>query len=112
MARKGRMGNEHFATCCCCIVVAALAVGFTYFVAKPPPRAVEAEEPSAPAAPDVTCSVAGTPTIIGQHRTAEDFERAAKEILKRLPDAEASARSDELPIVGHIPMPKRRPIPR
>ena len=94
------------------LVAAALVVGFTYFVAKPPPRAVEAEEPLAPAAPDVTSSMAGTPTIIGQHRTAEEFERAAKEILKQLPNAQASAHTDEVPIIGHIPLPKRRPIPR
>jgi hypothetical protein len=93
------------------LVAGALAVGVTYFVTPAPPRAAEAELPSALTAPDVTSSMADTPTIVG-HRTAEEFERAAKEILKRLPDAQASARSDELPIVGHIPLPKRRPIPR
>jgi hypothetical protein len=33
-------------------------------------------------------------------------------ILERLPKAQASARTDELPIIGHIPLPKPRPIPR
>ena len=93
------------------VVAAAMAGGITYFVTVPP-RVVEAEKPSAPIASEVTSSMADTPTIVGQRRTAEDFERAAKEILKRLPEAQASARSDELPIVGPIPMPKRRPIPR
>jgi hypothetical protein len=92
------------------LVAAALAGCFAYFV-SPPPR-VEAERPSAPTAPAVTRSTAATPTIVDQHRTAEEFERAAEAILKRLPDVQASARADELPIVGHIPLPKRRPIPR
>jgi hypothetical protein len=92
------------------VVAAALAGGITYFVTVPP--RVEAEKPSAPIASEVTSSMADTPTIVGQRRTAEDFERAAKEILKRLPEAQASARTDELPILGRIPLPKRRPIPR
>jgi hypothetical protein len=91
------------------VVAAAMAGGITYVTA--PPR-VEAEKPSAPIASEVTSSMADTPTIVGQRRTAEDFERAAKEILKRLPEAQASARTDELPILGRIPLPKRRPIPR
>ena len=54
---------------------------------------------------------------IGQHLAAEQqaaaaFERAAKTILKRLPDAMAYAGADEPQITGHIPLPKRRPIPR
>ena len=92
------------------LVAAALAGCFTYFVA-PPPR-VETKQRLAPTAPEVSDSYAGTPRFIAQHRSTEDFQRAAEAILKRLPDAEASARIDELPIVGHIPLPKRRPIPR
>jgi len=91
---------------------AALAGSLVYFVIPPPAPRLEVQEPSAPTAFDMTSSMTSTPLIVGQRRTAEEFERAAKEILKRLPDAEASARSDELPIVGPIPMPKRRPIPR
>ena len=90
------------------VVAAALAGCFAYFVAAPP--RVEAEEQSAPTAPDVASSTAATPAIVGKRR--EDFERAAEAILKRLPDAQASARTDELPIIGHVPLPKRRPIPR
>lgn len=92
------------------LVAAALAWGVTYFV-TPPPR-VEAEQPSTPTGNDMTSSTANTPTIVRQRRSAEEFERAAEAILKRLPDAEASARTNELPIIGHIPLPKRRPIPR
>jgi hypothetical protein len=62
--------------------------------------------------PKATVSGAETLKATRQKQTADDFLRAAQEILKRLPDTQASARSDELPIVGHIPLPKRRPIPR
>jgi hypothetical protein len=92
------------------VAAAALAGCYAYFLA-PPPR-VEAEEQSAPTAPDVTSAPAAAPEIVGKRRTAEDFERAAEAILKRLPDVQAAARSDELPIIGRIPIPKRRPIPR
>ena len=40
------------------------------------------------------------------------FQRAAEAILKRAPNAQASASADKPPIAGHIPLPKRRPIPR
>jgi hypothetical protein len=55
--------------------------------------------------------------ITGQHPTAEQqaaaaFERAAKTILKQLPNAMAYAGTDEPLIVGHVPLPRRRPIPR
>jgi hypothetical protein len=92
------------------LVAAALAGGVNYFVASPP--RVEAEERLAPTAPDVTASTPSPPAIIVQGRSAEDFERAAEVILKRLPDALAYAGADEPPITGHIPLPKRRPIPR
>ncbi len=54
---------------------------------------------------------------IGRHLAAEvqaaaAFERAAKTILRRLPDALAYAGADEPAIKGHIPLPKRRLIPR
>ena len=52
----------------------------------------------------------------GRHPPAEEqaaaFERAAKKILNRLPDALAYASADEPSITGHIPLPKRRPVPR
>jgi hypothetical protein len=92
------------------VVAAALAGSFTYLV-SPPPR-VETEQRLAAPARDVTGSAAGTPASIRQGQSAEDFLRAAEAILRRLPDAQASARTDELPIIGHVPLPKRRPIPR
>jgi hypothetical protein len=38
------------------------------------------------------------------------LKRAAAAILRELPDAQASA--GERSIAGHIPLPKKRPIPR
>jgi hypothetical protein len=57
---------------------------------------------------------AGTRTNIDQRRTEEQakaaFERAAT-ILKQPPELQASTGANELPITGHIPLPKSRPIP-
>jgi hypothetical protein len=36
---------------------------------------------------------------------------ASKMILRQLPDAQASARTNELPITGRVPLPTRRPTP-
>jgi hypothetical protein len=92
------------------LVAAVLAGGFTYIVSPPSP--VEADQRLAPIAPAVTGIDAGPPARIAQDRSAEDFLRAAMAILKPLSNAQASARADELPIFGHVPLPKRRPIPR
>jgi hypothetical protein len=92
------------------VAAAALAGCFAYFVTPPP--LVEADAQPAPTARDVTRAAAGTPARVGQDRSAEDFLRAAEAILRPLSDAQASARTNELPILGHIPLPKRRPIPR
>jgi hypothetical protein len=89
------------------LLAAAFAGCFTYYVTSPPP--VEAERLLTPTAPEATGS-AVKPTTIGQR--AEAYELAAAALLKQLPDAQASARADELPIIGHIPLPKKRPIPR
>jgi hypothetical protein len=57
----------------------------------------------------------GTRANIDQHPSAEEsaeaFLQAAKAILKRAPDAQASADANESPIAGHIPFPRKRPIP-
>jgi hypothetical protein len=95
------------------LVAAAVAGRFTYFVTPPP--SVEADQRLPPTAPDMTGPDTGTPTNIGQRPSAEEqaaaaFQRAAAAILRRAQNAQASA--DEPPITGHIPLPKRRPIPR
>jgi hypothetical protein len=89
------------------LLAAAFAGCFTYYVTSPPP--VEAEKRLVPTAPDAAGSAGQATKTVAQ---AEDYERAAAALLKRLTDVQASARADELPIIGHIPMPKKRPIPR
>jgi hypothetical protein len=94
------------------LVAAVLAGCFTYFVTPPPP--VEAAQRLPPTVPDKPIPDTGTLTIVRQRPSAEEqtaaFQQAAKAILKLAPNAQASA--DEPPITGHIPLPKRRPIPR
>jgi hypothetical protein len=95
------------------LAAAAAARCFTYFVIPPPP--VELDQPLPPTAPDMKGPHTGTPTNIDQRPSAEEkaaaaFQRAAAAILRPLPNALAAA--DEPPITGHIPLPKKRPIPR
>jgi uncharacterized membrane protein len=93
------------------LVAAAFAGCLTYFV-TPPPR-VEVDPLLPATVPDMKLPDAGTPTSTDQRRSAEErssaFERAAAAILKRASYAEASASTV---IAGHVPLPKRRPIPR
>jgi hypothetical protein len=97
------------------LVAAAVAGFFTYFVTPQPPA--DADQRSPPAAPDMTGPDTGTPTNIGQRPSAEEqaaaaFQRAAAAILRRAQNAQANVGTDEPPITGHVPLPKRRPIPR
>ena len=91
------------------MVAAALAGSFTYFVS--PPLSVEAEQQSAAPALEMTGTAADTPVRIAQDRRAEDFLRAAEAILRPLSSAQASERTNELPILGHIPIAKTTPNP-
>jgi hypothetical protein len=97
------------------LAAAAVAGYFTYFVTPPPP--VEADQRLPPTVPDMTGPDTGSPTNIDQRPSAEQqaaaaFQRAAAAILRRAQYAQASAGTDEPPITGHIPLPKRRPTPR
>jgi len=97
------------------LVAAGVAGCFTYFVTPQPPA--DADQRLPPTVPDMTGSNTGTPTNIGQRPSPEQqaaaaFQRAAAAILRRAENAQASAGTDEPPITGHIPLPKRRPIPR
>jgi hypothetical protein len=97
------------------LVAAAVASCFTYFVM---PLARVGTDQRLPATmPTLTGRAELLAPDIGQHLAAEQqaaaaFERAAKTILNRLPDALAYAGADEPRVSGHIPLPKRRPIPR
>jgi hypothetical protein len=98
------------------LVAAAFAASLTYFITPLAP--VDTDPRRSATMPTLTGRIEALPTTnIGQHPTAKQeaaaaFERAAETILKRLPDVRASAGADESPIAGHIPLPKRRPIPR
>ena len=96
---------------------AVLAGCFTYFVA--PSRPVEADQQLPPAGQTLEADM-GTPTNIDQRPSTRErviaFELAAEAILKQATaDAkvqEAFARTDKPAITVHIPLPKKRPIPR
>jgi hypothetical protein len=89
------------------LVAAAVAGCFTYFITPPPP--VEADQRLRPTLPNVTPNIDHRPSAEEQAEAA--FRRAASAILRQLPDAQASAGTNELPITGRIPLPKRRPRP-
>jgi hypothetical protein len=98
------------------VLFAAAAAGcFTYFV-TPETQGVEVDQQSLPTMPDMTSPHTGTPTTnidprpSAEEKAAAAFQQAAAAILRPLPNALASA--NEPPITGHIPLPKKRPIPR
>jgi hypothetical protein len=98
-----------------------LAGCFIYFVV--PQLPVEADQLLPPAGQTLEADV-GTPTNIDRRQIAREkvaaFELAAEAILKQATaDAqqpaevqEASAHTDKPAITVHIPLPKKRPIPR
>lgn len=94
------------------LLAAAVAACFTYFVTSPTPVADQQLPPMLPKEKD---RVTGSPVKFGQNpnpeeQAAEAFARASKMILRRSPDAQAFAGPNELPITGHIPLPRKRPI--
>jgi hypothetical protein len=97
------------------LVAAAVAACLTYFVIPPP--TVEAVQRLPPTSPVMKGPDRATLTNIDdQHSSAEEeakaaFERAAAAILRRAPDLRASA-GNETPTSEHIPLPRRRPLPR
>jgi hypothetical protein len=88
------------------VVAAAVAGCFTYFVTPPP---VEADQRLRPTLPNVTPNI--DYRLSAEEQAEAAFSRAASAILRRLPDAQASAGTNEPPITGRIPLPKRRPRP-
>ena len=98
------------------LVAAAVAACFSYFATPPPP--VEIDQRLPPISPNASRSDMVTPKSVDHRLSVEEqaaaaaFQRSAAAILRRLPAAQADAGAVELPITGHIPLPKRRPIPR
>ena len=90
------------------LVAAALAGCFTYFV---PPRPPAAPPPQLPEKmPELRMGTSANVDPPKIQERADDFLQAAQAILKQEPNAQASA--DKPTITGHIPLPKKRPIPR
>jgi hypothetical protein len=90
------------------LFAAALAGCFTYFVSPPSLVTVVPQSPEkiSKLRRDMPANI-DRPTT---QETADDFLQAAQAILKQEPDAQASA--DKPTVTGHIPLPKKRPIPR
>ena len=99
------------------VLAAAIVAGcFTYFV-TPSPARVESDQrlpPTVPnlRGPDTTASTSIDPRPSADEKAAAAYWEAAEAILRRAPNARASAGGDEPSITGPIPLPKRRPITR
>jgi len=90
------------------LVASALAACFSYFVTPPPPVTPASQLPE-----KMLELHMGIPAKVDRPKAQErvnDYLQAARAILKQDPNALASA--DEPTVTGHIPLPKKRPIPR
>ena len=91
------------------LAAAAVAGCFTYFVT--PPTRVEADQRLPQTVPNLigpdTMASTSTdrPTPTAEEKAAEAYREAAEAILS----ARASAGTDEPPMTGRIPLPRRRP---
>jgi hypothetical protein len=97
------------------LAAAAVAGCISYFVTTP--ERVEADLRLPPAvlyslAPDTRASTRIDQPPNANEQAAAAFQKAAEAILRRAPNTRASAGSDERPIAGPIPLPKKRPIAR
>jgi hypothetical protein len=99
------------------LAAAAVAGCFIHFTA--PSARVEADPPTTPTMPSLTgtdirasANVDRAPTA--EEKAAEAYREAAEAILRRAPNAQASAGADEPPIMRPIPipLPRRRPVAR
>ena len=90
------------------LVSAALAGCFTYFVPPPPPVTVGRQLPEK--MPELRMGIPANVGPPNAQERADDFLQAAQAILKQEPNAQASANMPT--VTGHIPLPKKRPIPR
>jgi hypothetical protein len=88
------------------LVAAALAGCFTYFV---PPVTPTPQLPEK--MPELRMGIPANVDPPKIQERADDFLQAAQAILQKEPNAQASADKPTV-ITGHIPLPKKRPIPR
>jgi hypothetical protein len=99
------------------LAAAAVAACLTYFVAPSPPAEADQQLPlTSPAmkGPDMRTRANIDQRLNAEEQAKAAFERAAAAILRQAPNLQASASADthEQPPAEHIPLPKRRPIPR
>src|SRR6476469_5022165 len=98
------------------IAAAAVAACFTYFVTSLPVRyESDLRLPTTKrnvSGPDTTASISFDQRLATEEKAAAAYLEAASTILRRAPDARASAKDDGLPITGRIPLPKKCPIAR
>ena len=102
------------------LAAAAVAGCFSYFVTLPvwvetDARLSDVRLPPAvlySLAPDTRASTRIDQPPNANEQAAAAFQKAAEAILRRAPNTRASAGSDERPIAGPIPLPKKRPIAR
>lgn len=99
------------------VLTAASVAGVLTYLVGQPTATIEVNQRLTPFnptvnGPDTTASISADPYRDGEEKAAIAYLKAAQEILRRAPSAQASASNDELPIKGRIPLPKKRPIVR
>ena len=98
------------------LTAAALAGCFAYLLRPPLASVAVDQQPHLGtltfSGPDATALIGPDRQPVENEKAAMAYLEAAQAILRRALTAQASASADELPIMGRIPLPKRRPIPR
>jgi hypothetical protein len=96
------------------LAAAVLAGCFTYLV-TPPSAQIDAGQPLPPTVLkskgyDATTSTSVDLLPTADEKAAAAYWGAAQAILRRAPNAQASADAEEPPIKRPIPLPRRRPV--
>jgi hypothetical protein len=98
------------------VLAAAVTAGcFIYLIS--PPLLVEADHRSPPTVPNFDVQHTAISTRMDRLTDDEEkavaaFQQAADAILRSAANTRAFAATDELPVSGKVPLPKRRPIAR
>jgi hypothetical protein len=97
------------------LAAAAVAGCFIHFVTLS--ARVERDPLMPPTMPNLTGSDTRTSASMdhapsAEEKAADAYREAAEAILRRAPNARASAGADEPPSTGRLPLPRRRPIAR
>src|ERR1700736_2062688 len=95
------------------VLPAGAVAGCIAYLVTPPARVDDQQPPSTLpnlTGPGTRASTSPDRSPTAEEHAAESYRQAAEEILRRLPNLQASVGPDEQPITGRIPLPKRRPI--